>query len=306
MMKILHADQVPLSEILARTEDQRDISGIVAGIIAEVRKNGDAALRRYAKEFDHADIDALEIPGEQLDRALADLEPDLREVLEEAAENIRAFHQRQVQNGFTISEKSGVVLGQKVTPIEKVGVYIPGGTAPLPSTVLMDCIPAKIAGCSEIMMVSPPACGGDIAPIILAAARIAGVDRVFRCGGAQAVAALAQPLFGSFGFAGLAPVCCGVLLPVLQSAITAAFTFATALVMASFGSLDSSCAGTSIGDTSSDRTASSVSSGSSIFRSAMKRTISPRAIFAWVPFCFSFPSTSSAKTTVINRQECSA
>ena len=191
MMKILHADQVPLSEILARTEDQRDISGIVAGIIAEVRKNGDAALRRYAKEFDHADIDALEIPGEQLDRALADLEPDLREVLEEAAENIRAFHQRQVQNGFTISEKSGVVLGQKVTPIEKVGVYIPGGTAPLPSTVLMDCIPAKIAGCSEIMMVSPPACGGDIAPIILAAARIAGVDRVFRCGGAQAVAALA-------------------------------------------------------------------------------------------------------------------
>ena len=191
MMKILKAGQVPLSEILARAEDQRDISGIVAGIIAEVRKNGDAALRRYAKEFDRADIDALEVPGEQLDKALADLEPDLRAVLEEAAENIRAFHQRQVQNGFTISEKSGVVLGQKVTPIEKVGVYIPGGTAPLPSTVLMDCIPAKIAGCSEIMMVSPPACGGDIAPIILAAARIAGVDRVFRCGGAQAVAALA-------------------------------------------------------------------------------------------------------------------
>ena len=191
MLTILDAAQVPLSEILARTEDQRDISGLTADIIADVRQSGDAALRRYTKEFDKAEPDTLEVPREQLDQALADLEPGLRSVLEEAAENIRAFHRRQVQNGFIISGKPGIVLGQKVTPIEKVGVYIPGGTAPLPSTVLMDCIPAKIAGCSEIMMVSPPACGGDIAPIILAAARIAGVDRVFRCGGAQAVAALA-------------------------------------------------------------------------------------------------------------------
>lgn len=191
MVKVLDASLVPLSEILDRTEDQRDISGAVAGIIADVRQNGDAALRRYTREFDKAEPDALEVPREQLDRALADLDPGLRAVLEEAAENIRAFHRRQVQHGFVISDKPGVVLGQKVTPIEKVGVYIPGGTAPLPSTVLMDCIPAKIAGCSEIAMVSPPTCNGDIAPIILAAARIAGVDRVFRCGGAQAVAALA-------------------------------------------------------------------------------------------------------------------
>lgn len=191
MLTILDAAQVPLSEILAHTEDQRDISGLTADIIADVRQSGDAALRRYTKEFDKAEPDTLEVPREQLDQALADLEPGLRSVLEEAAENIRAFHRRQVQNGFIISGKPGIVLGQKVTPIEKVGVYIPGGTAPLPSTVLMDCIPAKIAGCHEIVMVSPPTCNGDIAPIILAAARIAGVDRVFRCGGAQAIAALA-------------------------------------------------------------------------------------------------------------------
>lgn len=191
MVKVLDASRVPLSEVLDRTEEQRDISGAVANILADVRQNGDAALRRYTREFDKAEPDALEVPREQLDKALADLEPGLRAVLEEAAENIRAFHRRQVQHGFVISDKPGIVLGQKVTPIEKVGVYIPGGTAPLPSTVLMDCIPAKIAGCSEIIMVSPPTCNGDIAPIILAAARIAGVDRVFRCGGSQAVAALA-------------------------------------------------------------------------------------------------------------------
>lgn len=191
MVKVLDASRVPLSEILDRAEDRRDISGAVASILADVRQNGDAALRRYTREFDKAEPDTLEVPLEQLDKALADLEPGLRAVLEEAAENIRAFHRRQVQHGFVISDKPGVVLGQKVIPIEKVGVYIPGGTAPLPSTVLMDCIPAKIAGCPEIVMVSPPTCNGDIAPIILAAARIAGVDRVFRCGGAQAVAALA-------------------------------------------------------------------------------------------------------------------
>ena len=191
MIKILDAGRISLSEILARTEDKRDISGIVAGIMDDVRQNGDAALLRYAKEFDKAELDALEVPQSQLDQALAELAPDLRAVLEEAAENIRTFHRRQVQNGFIINEKPGVVLGQRVTPIEKVGVYIPGGTAPLPSTVLMDCIPAKIAGCRSIVMVSPPTCGGNINPAILAAAKIAGVDRVFRCGGAQAIAALA-------------------------------------------------------------------------------------------------------------------
>ena len=191
MIKILDADQVPLEEILARNEDKRDISGTVANIIDDVRQNGDAALLRYAKEFDKAELNTVEVSKMLPFKALKDIGGDLRSILEEAADNIRAFHQRQVQNGFIFQDKPGVVLGQKVTPIEKVGIYIPGGTAPLPSTVLMDCIPAKIAGCSEIVMVSPPTHNGDIHPAILAAARIAGVDRIFRCGGAQAVAALA-------------------------------------------------------------------------------------------------------------------
>ena len=185
MIRLLNAGEVSLSEILARTEDKRDIAGTVSAILADVRQNGDAALRRYTKEFDGAEPDALEVPADRLDQALAGLDRDLRAVLEEAAENIRAFHRRQIRSDFIISEKNGVILGQKITPINRAALYIPGGT------VLMNCIPAKLAGCREIVMVSPPTCGGDINPVILAAARLAGVDRVFRCGGAQAVAALA-------------------------------------------------------------------------------------------------------------------
>ncbi len=191
MIRILDMDQVSPQEILARQEERRDVSAAVSSIIGEVRRSGDAALLRFAKEFDGAELSSLEVPAADLDAALAALDPALRAILEEAAANIRDFHRRQVRQSFVVSEREGVVLGQKITPIERVGLYIPGGTAPLPSTVLMDCIPAKIAGCSEIVMVSPPTCGGDIAPVILAAAKIAGVDRVFRCGGAQAIAALA-------------------------------------------------------------------------------------------------------------------
>lgn len=191
MIRILDAGKIPLSEILSRTEDARDVSGTVSAILADVRQNGDTALKRYTKDFDHAEPDEIEVPASLLEQSLAELDGDLRAVLETAAENIRAFHSRQIRNNFVISEQDGVVLGQKITPIEKVGVYIPGGTAAYPSTVLMDCIPAKLAGCREIMLVSPPTCSGDVNPVILAAAKLAGVDRVFRCGGAQAVAALA-------------------------------------------------------------------------------------------------------------------
>lgn len=190
MIKILDASQVPLQEILSRAEDTRDVSGIVSGIIEQVRLRGDEALRQYAREFDGAELTDLEVPQEVLDQSLAGLQPDLRAVLEEAAENIRDFHRRQMRTSFLVSERPGVVLGQKITPIQRVGLYIPGGTAPLLSTVLMDCIPARLAGCGEIVMVSPPS-GGEIDRAVLAAGRIAGVDRVFRCGGAQAVAALA-------------------------------------------------------------------------------------------------------------------
>ena len=191
MIRVFKAGEVSLSEILARTEDKRDVAGTVAAILADVRQNGDAALRRYTKELDHAEPEEIEVPASRLEQALADLEPELRAVLEAAADNIRAFHSRQIRNNFVISEKNGVILGQKITPIQRVALYIPGGTAASPSTVLMNCIPAKLAGCAEIVMVSPPTCRGDVNPVILAAARLAGVDRVFRCGGAQAIAALA-------------------------------------------------------------------------------------------------------------------
>lgn len=191
MITIYPFNQVSPAQVFARPEGRRDVTGTVSAIIEEVRRHGDDALLHYAQQFDGAQLTHLEVPGQVLDQAAADLAPDFRTILEEAAENIRDFHRRQVRNSFVISEKDGVILGQKVTPIERVGLYIPGGTAAYPSSVLMNCIPAKIAGCREIIMVSPPTCNGDVNPVILAAARIAGVDRVFRCGGAQAVAALA-------------------------------------------------------------------------------------------------------------------
>ena len=191
MITIYPFSKVSPDQVFARPEDRRDVAGTVSAIIDDVRRCGDEALIRYAREFDKAELTALEVPADLLDQAVAALEPGLRAILEEAAEHIRDFHRRQVRNSFVVSERDGIILGQKVTPIERVGLYIPGGTAAYPSSVLMNCIPAKIAGCREIVMVSPPTCSGDVNPVILAAARIAGVDRVFRCGGAQAVAALA-------------------------------------------------------------------------------------------------------------------
>lgn len=191
MISILKYGEVPPENIFARGQEQVDVSDVVGNIIGEVRKNGDNALYRYAREFDKAELNDLEVSPLQLDAAVDALDPKLRAILQEAADNIRDFHRRQLRQSFVVAERSGVVLGQKITPIDKVGLYIPGGTAAYPSSVLMNAIPAKIAGCREVVMVSPPTCQGDIAPVILAAARIAGVDRVFRIGGAQAVAALA-------------------------------------------------------------------------------------------------------------------
>ncbi|MEA4964773.1 MAG: histidinol dehydrogenase [Oscillospiraceae bacterium] len=168
-----------------------NVGPAVAEIIENVAKHGDRALYDYASRFDHAALTALEVPPEALDAALASLSPALREAMETAAANIRAFHSRQLREGFRMELPGGGYLGQKLTPIEKVGVYIPGGTASYPSTVFMNVIPAKIAGCAELILVSPPSADGDIAAPILAAARLAGVTRVFRAGGAQAVAALA-------------------------------------------------------------------------------------------------------------------
>jgi len=156
-----------------------------------VAQNGDRALIAYAKKFDRAELDSLEVTSEELDDALLSMPAELLDAMQVAAENIRAFHSMQLREGFRLERPNGVYMGQKITPIEKVGLYIPGGTASYPSTVFMNAIPAKLAGCQLVVMVSPPSESGNIAAPILAAAKLAGVDRVFKAGGAQAVAALA-------------------------------------------------------------------------------------------------------------------
>ncbi len=191
MIKIFNYGEVSNDEIFARENIDTNVEGVVTAIIADVIDRGDAALYDYARKFDKAELSALEVTAAEIDEAFSAVEESFLDILREAASNIRAFHERQVRNSFLINEKDGVVTGQKVTPIEKVGLYVPGGTAAYPSTVLMDSIPAKIAGCREIVMVTPPSAQGKVNPVILAAAKIAGVDRIFKVGGAQAVAALA-------------------------------------------------------------------------------------------------------------------
>ena len=191
MIRIMKVGEVSPDQIFARTEPQADVEAVVSDIIADVRANGDKALFAYAKKFDKAELKALEVSADELQEAFESVEPEFLDVLKEAAENIRAFHSRQVRNSFLINDRPGVVMGQKVIPMDKVGIYVPGGTAAYPSTVLMDSIPAKIAGCGEVVMVTPPGPDGCVNPAILAAAKLAGIDRIFKVGGAQAIAALA-------------------------------------------------------------------------------------------------------------------
>lgn len=191
MIKIMESGgKTELRELRGRGEQESaGIEAAVAEIIASVKEKGDAALFAYSKQFDKADLTALEVSAEETNAAMRRVNPDFIAILERAAKNIRAFHEKQKRTGFVMDEKAGVVMGQRIIPLERVGIYVPGGTAPYPSTVLMDAIPAKLAGVSEIIMVTP-ATGGNINDNILAAAKIAGVDRIFKLGGAQAVAAL--------------------------------------------------------------------------------------------------------------------
>ena len=191
MIKIYKYGEVSNVEIFARDNIASSVEDVVASIIDNVRKNGDKAIFEYCEKFDKAKLTSLEVTPEEIEEAFSLVDSEFLEILREASANIREFHSRQVRNSFVISEKDGVVVGQKVMPIEKVGLYVPGGTAAYPSTVLMDSVPAKIAGCSEIVMVTPPNKEGKVNPVILAAAKIAGVDRIFKVGGAQAIAALA-------------------------------------------------------------------------------------------------------------------
>lgn len=190
MIKIYKRKEISTEQILERGEQTLDVEGIVSEIIKNVRANGDKALVEYSKKFDGATDDVIEVTEAEIDAAMEQVDGELIEIIKQAKENITAFHSRQVRNSFLINGEDGVIIGQKVIPIEKVGLYVPGGTAAYPSSVLMNCVPAKIAGCSEIIMVTP-AKAGAVKPAILAAARIAGVDRIFKIGGAQAVAALA-------------------------------------------------------------------------------------------------------------------
>ena len=191
MIKIYKYGEVSNEEIFARDNIDAGVEDIVADIIYNVRKNGDKALYEYAEKFDKVRLSQLEVTKEEIDEAFNSVEPEFIEIVKEAKENITAFHKKQVRQGFEIREADGTVKGQKITPIDKVGLYVPGGTAAYPSTVLMDSIPAKIAGCETIVMVTPPSKDGKVNPAILASAKIAGVDRIFKVGGAQAIAALA-------------------------------------------------------------------------------------------------------------------
>lgn len=191
MIKIMKYGEESDSKVFSSGGSAADVSGIVTDIIHNVRDKGDKALFEYAERFDKAKLSALEVTEEEIDEAFATVEPEFIEIIKEAADNIRAFHEKQVRSNFVTTEKDGVITGQKITPIAKVGLYVPGGTAAYPSTVLMDSIPAKIAGCKEICITTPPMANGKVNPVILAAAKIAGVDRIFKTGGAQAVAALA-------------------------------------------------------------------------------------------------------------------
>ena len=191
MIKIYRYGQLDPAEIFARNDKELDVSEAVSAIIENVRERKDEALFEYCLRFDKASLSSLEVSPEEIEEAFSLVDGAFLDTLREAAENIRAFHERQKRTSFIINDKDGVIVGQKITPIERVGLYVPGGTAAYPSTVLMDSIPAKIAGCKTLCITTPPRPDGKVNPYILAAAKIAGVDRIFKLGGAQAIAALA-------------------------------------------------------------------------------------------------------------------
>lgn len=191
MIKIMKYSEVKNDEIFARVVPTVNVADVVSEIIENVKANGDKALFEYCKKFDGADLDSLLVTEEELNEAMASVEPKFLDILERAAKNIRKFHEKQVRNSFIINDEDGILMGQKIIPVDRAGLYVPGGTAAYPSTVLMDSIPAKIAGVKEVVIVTPPNSEGKVNPVILAAAKVAGVDKIFKVGGAQAVAALA-------------------------------------------------------------------------------------------------------------------
>ena len=190
MIKIMEYSNTSAEEIFARGMSATGVEDIVADIIADVRKNGDKALFKYCEKFDNTVTDCLEVTDEEIEEAFNAVDDEFLRIIKQAKQNIYDYHKHQVRSSFVVAEKDGIVLGQKIIPLERAGVYVPGGTAAYPSTVLMNVVPAKLAGVKEIVMTTP-AKEGKINPVILAAAKTAGVDRIFKVGGAQAIAALA-------------------------------------------------------------------------------------------------------------------
>lgn len=194
-MKILKNQTLDqLLEQVDRQTDQQanqpEVEATVAEIIANVIKNGDQALKEYSQKFDKVELDDLRVPQADIDAAYKNADQDLIDALNLAKNNIISYHQKEIQNGFVDAEQKGVVRGEKITPLAAVGLYVPGGTAAYPSSILMNVIPAKLAGVGKIVMVTPPQKDG-IGQAVLAAAKIAGIDEIYQIGGAQAIAALA-------------------------------------------------------------------------------------------------------------------
>ncbi|MBQ3377074.1 MAG: histidinol dehydrogenase, partial [Synergistaceae bacterium] len=194
MIKILKLDEANKIKIFERAvnyENNINLHDAVANIINDVKARGDDALRDYELKFDKVNLENLEVTRDEMSEALNLVEPEFLEILKRAANNIKDFHARQVRNNFIVDKADGVILGQRIIPLEKVGLYIPGGTAAYPSSVLMNAIPAKLAGVEQIIMTTPPMSNGKVNPNILAAALVAGVNKIYKLGGAQAIAALA-------------------------------------------------------------------------------------------------------------------
>ena len=196
MINIIKADGKAEVEFLAKLEERsrstnNDVTAVVSEIINNVRENGDNAVREYTIKFDGKAPECFEVSKDEINASIAQCDTKFIETLKKAAENIRNFHERQKQQSWLTTKENGVIMGQRIRGLARVGLYVPGGTAAYPSSVLMNAIPAKIAGVKEIIMVTPPTKDGKPNPDIMAAAAIAGVDRVFLMGGAQAIAALA-------------------------------------------------------------------------------------------------------------------
>lgn len=178
-------------EIIENREEDLEVINDVKNILDEVKRDKDKALRKYNKLYDKVDIYDLKVSKEEIDEAFNLVDEEFINALKSSIENIKKYHEKQLKNGYTITNENGVFIGQLITPIERVGVYVPGGTASYPSSVVMNVIPAKIAGVKEVVMVTPPKSNGKINPYILVAARLSGVDEIYKVGGAQSIGALA-------------------------------------------------------------------------------------------------------------------